>query len=70
MPFDHHYPGKTTDEQNSLVTVVLYGDFGNQNEFKSFHNKLVSLATNGKIDYVLRHNTKVSVIEGYLSSNI
>jgi hypothetical protein len=62
LPFDHHYPGKTTDD---LVTVVLYGDFGNQNEFKPFHTKLVSLATNGKIDYVLRHNTKVSVIEWY-----
>jgi hypothetical protein len=60
LPFDHHYSVKTDDEQNSIVTVVLYGDFGNQNEFKPFHNKLVSLALNGKIDYVLRHNSKVS----------
>ncbi|CAF3651747.1 unnamed protein product [Adineta steineri] len=58
LPFDHHYSKKQTDEQQSLVTVVLYGDFGNQNEFKPFHSKLVSLALNGKIDYVLRHNSK------------
>src|SRR5271155_1122271 len=50
LPFDHHYPGKNNDEQKPLVTVVLYGDFGNQIEFKPFHSKLVSLALNGKID--------------------
>jgi len=60
LPFDHHYSEKIDYEQASLVTVVLYGDFGNQKEFKSFHNKLVSLALNGKIDYVLRHNSQVS----------
>ena len=41
------------------MTVVLYGDFGNQKEFKPFHDKLVQLAKTGKIDYVVRHNTKV-----------
>ena len=59
FPFDHHYPGKHNTEQKDLVTVILYADFGNQNDFKPFHSKLVSLALNGKIDYVLRHNTKV-----------
>ena len=60
LPFDHHYPRKVTDDENSIVTVILYGDFGNQNEFKLFHDKLVSLVSNEKIDYVLRHNTNVS----------
>ncbi|UJR13905.1 hypothetical protein I4U23_000911 [Adineta vaga] len=60
LPFDHHFPGKSNDEDKSVVTVVLYGDFGDQNEFKSFHSKLSSLALNGKIDYVLRHNSKTS----------
>ena len=63
LPFDHHFPGKITDEQQALVTVVLYGDFGNQPEFRPFHSKLSSLALNGKIDYVLRHNTPVSTSE-------
>jgi hypothetical protein len=62
LPFDHHYSGKGDDEQKQIVSVVLYGDFGNQNEFKPFHNKLVSLARDGKIDYVLRHNSKVSYL--------
>ena len=60
LPFDHHFPGKAGEENKPVVTVVLYGDFGSQNEFKPFHSKLSSLALNGKIDYVLRHNSKVS----------
>lgn len=61
LPFDHHYTNNGAD-QPSLVTVVLYGDFGDQNEFKPFHSKLVELATSGKIDYVFRHNSKVSYL--------
>ena len=60
LPFDHHFPGKSDDETKPVATVVLYGDFGNQNEFRPFHSKLSSLALNGKIDYVLRHNSQVS----------
>ncbi|CAF1081741.1 unnamed protein product [Adineta ricciae] len=60
LPFDHHFPGKSDDENKPVATVVLYGDFGNQNEFRSFHSKLSSLALNGKIDYVLRHNSQSS----------
>ena len=59
LPFDHHY-SKLNENQTSLVTVVLYGDFGNQIEFKPFHSKLVSLVENGRIDYVLRHNSRRS----------
>ena len=62
LPFDHHFPGKSDDGNKPVATVVLYGDFGNQNEFRSFHNKLSSLALNGKIDYVLRHNSQVSLL--------
>ncbi|CAF4066638.1 unnamed protein product, partial [Rotaria magnacalcarata] len=57
LPFDHHHPSSVA-EQNSLVTVILYGDFGNQNEFKPFHSKLIQLSLDGKIDYVLRHNSR------------
>ncbi|CAF4917696.1 unnamed protein product, partial [Rotaria sp. Silwood1] len=58
FPFDHHYLTNNNVEQKSLVTVILYGDFGNQNDFKPFHTKLVELSLNGKIDYVLRHNSQ------------
>ncbi|CAF1343716.1 unnamed protein product, partial [Rotaria sordida] len=62
LPFDHHYPNHNNNiEQKSLVTVVLYGDFGNQYEFQPFHSKLVELSHNGKIDYVLRHNRGISI---------
>ncbi|CAF4517585.1 unnamed protein product [Rotaria socialis] len=57
LPLDHHHPSSVA-EQNSLVTVILYGDFGDQYEFKPFHSKLIQLSLDGKIDYVLRHNSR------------
>ncbi|CAF0760777.1 unnamed protein product [Didymodactylos carnosus] len=55
LPFDHHYLGSNISQ---TVTVILYADFGNQNEFRPFHEKLSSLAETGQIDYILRHYVK------------
>ncbi len=50
--FDHEYDNSET--KDSAIIVVLYGIIG-ENSFTRFHEKLVSLAKDGIIKYIVRH---------------
>ncbi|CAD5234520.1 unnamed protein product [Bursaphelenchus xylophilus] len=55
--FDHVHPRSNND----APFVILYSDIGTES-FAAFHNRLVSLAKAGNVQYVFRHFAKTSVL--------
>ncbi len=56
--FDKHYNADTLKSTQPKTTVILYAKIGSE-QFKAFHDKIVTLVSENKqtlIDYILRHN--------------
>jgi UDP-glucose:glycoprotein glucosyltransferase len=56
--FDKHYNSEATKSAQPRTTVILYAQIGGK-QFKTFHDKIVSLISENKslaVDYILRQN--------------
>ena len=54
--FDHIYDNDEISSNINRVRVILYGVVG-ETDFNNFHEKLLSYATAGNIEYIVRHGT-------------
>ena len=52
--FDHIYDNDEISSNINRVRVILYGVVG-ETDFNNFHEKLLSYATAGNIEYIVRH---------------
>jgi hypothetical protein len=55
---DHSYPSS----DNKTLTAILYGELGSK-DFTAKHNILSAYADKGVINYVVRWNIKVGIIQ-------
>ena len=58
--FDHRYPSPSSVEAGR--TAVVYAELGTAS-FSSLHATASRLASQGELEYVLRHYVKVSTVE-------